>query len=135
MWIFTPMGFFSVVVHRDKRRTVMVRSRCRGDLDAFRGKYCQKLTETRFLSWSDYPYRAECSRWAFAHAMFRLCLDMTYTNFKSSVPQPARHNLYMDIWGKLKGGERSGAFGKEIQKVRKGTTPATDQLEWFDYKA
>ena len=43
MWLFTSIGFFSVVAHRDKKKTVMVRARCRQDLLAFRKKYCKKL--------------------------------------------------------------------------------------------
>jgi len=122
MWVFTPIGFFSVVAHRDKKKVVMVRARCREDLTAFRKKYCKKLGAIRFLDWSDYPYRAETSRWAFAHAMFKVSLDLTYTNFKSSVHQPGRSSLYMGVWSKLRDGERTGGFGKEIEKVRKKGT-------------
>lgn len=122
MWLFTPAGFFSIVSHRDKKKTVLVRARCRDDLVAFRKRYCKRLGGIYSYTYSDYPYRAECSQWAFAHALLKIGLELTYTNFKSAVRSNERHDLYMQIWRVLRDGERSGAFGKEVAEKRKSYT-------------
>jgi len=111
MWTFTPIGFFSVVAHRDKPHTVLVRSRSKADLLAFKKRYCKRLGKIKFISWADYPYRAEVGRRAYANAMRRVAMDITYDNFKSAVRDNKRHNVYMRVWGVMRDAERKGDMG------------------------
>jgi hypothetical protein len=138
MWIFTPIGFFSVVAHRDIKKSVLVRARAKKDLETFRKRYCKRLGPITFLDWSDYPYRATVSRWAFAHAMFKIALDMTYTNFKSAVKEPKRHNVYMKVWTVMREAERNGNMGdKQAAERGRGkqyhTSYSSQSQRFFDW--
>jgi hypothetical protein len=111
---------------------VLVRARAKKDLEQFREKYCKRLGPITFLDWSDYPYRATVGRWAFAHAMFKISLDLTYTNFKSSVKDNKRHNVYMKVWTVMREAERNGDMGDEqaakrgrAKQYHRGYTPST----------
>jgi len=115
MWIFLPFGFLSVVQHRDKPDTVLVRARAEQDLEAFRARgHCPSMTDTKYLEWADYPYRAEVLKVEFAQAMFEISMTMDWTNFKSAVghaPGDERSGVYMDIWCKMKDAQDSGRLG------------------------
>lgn len=115
MWIFTKVGFFSVVL-KDKyeaneptaRQVLMVRARVREDLDRFRAAYAPGLGPT--LEWPnrDYPYRALITKKAFAEAQAKLALDIDYGNFKDKVAETQgydRARLYGAVWGIMNGAE------------------------------
>jgi hypothetical protein len=68
MWIFTTLGFFSIV---QKRGTscLTVRARAKGDLDALRERYLPALAPTSAKGGTDYPWRATVEHADFAEAM------------------------------------------------------------------
>lgn len=129
MWIFTTIGFFSVVADRyDKKGyRLMVRARARGDLENFKKRYCHRLgpiVDSRaqrymgedskgksFSFGSDYPFRAFVGRRAFANAMRLIARDLTYTNFKSEVMREQggmREGVYMRVWSVMKDAQSDG---------------------------
>jgi hypothetical protein len=103
MWIFTTLGFFSIV---QKRGTnfLTVRARAKGDLDALRSRYLPSLTPTSSKGGTDYPWRATVDHAAFAEAMKQMVLDVTYDNFKNAVAARqgrARASVYHEVWETL----------------------------------
>lgn len=107
MWLFTKVGFFSVVQSSEPQPklgldALSVRSRIEGDLESLRAAYAPTLSETVILPGRDYPYRAYISKEAFAEAMCRAALDLDYDNFKSMVAKVQgyeRAHLYSSVWG------------------------------------
>ena len=103
MWIFTTLGFFSIV---QKRGTscLTVRARANGDLDALRERYLPALAPTSAKGGTDYPWRATAEHADFAEAMKQMVLDVTYDNFKNAVAAKqgrARAGAYHDVWAAL----------------------------------
>ena len=100
MWIFTTIGFFSIVQKPGEER-LTVRARAKKDLDALRSQYLPSLSETIEGAGTDYRYRAMVPRADLSEAMSRMVADITYSNFKSEVTRcagPGRASLYHRIW-------------------------------------
>lgn len=93
MWIYLNNAFLSIVAHREQPENLLVRARVRGDIErVFPG--CDVL-ETRT---ADYRFRSVIPRGEVARRLAELALDISYTNHKSSVRDPDRHDVYMDVW-------------------------------------
>jgi len=126
MWLFSTVGFFSIV-QCDANSTyestafpklnsgelvtdvLSVRARVPEDLDALRAKYAPKLGETVLIPGRDYPARAYIQREAWAEAMVRIVLDLSYKNYKSEVARVQgvdRAHLYGDVWSVMYGAEQ-----------------------------
>ncbi len=84
MWLFTPIGFFSVV-QKSKEVRLTIRARAAGDLDRLRNGYLPELSATVANGGSEYPFRAFASHEQFAEAMRRIALDIDYPHFKNEV--------------------------------------------------
>lgn len=100
MWLFTSLGFFSVVAHRDDPDTMLVRARVRADLEALREAHLPDvdIVETRDR---DYRFRALVARDAWAHAAGALARDIDYPNFKNAVAERQGHSRasrYSHVW-------------------------------------
>jgi len=93
MWIFTNTGFLSVVAHRDKKDTLLVRGRRSGEIESIFPK-----ANVYEMDNADYYYRSEIKRDEVARVMANQVQDIGYDNFKSSVSDNKRHDVYMDIW-------------------------------------
>lgn len=114
MWIFTPIGFFSVTqVNRASKSvpegTLQIRARVKQDLVNLRERYIPELSEPISLPHRDYPYRAYISREALAPVMARMIEDIDYSNFKDQVKAnqgKERASLYMDVWSTMYQAER-----------------------------
>lgn len=103
MWIFSTVGFFSVVQKPDDPQ-LTVRSRFAGDLDALRERFMPELDETVTTPDADYRYRARIPQPAFAAGLARIAEAIDYDNFKSAVGQRqghARAHLYGSVWSVL----------------------------------
>lgn len=118
VWIFTKVGFFSVVESSEPSPNgedlLSVRARIEGDLDRLRNAYAPKLGPTVILPGRDYPYRAYVTKEGLSEAMVRMTLDIDYGNFKNMVTQVfghARHSLYAKVWSVMFGAEQK--VGKE----------------------
>ena len=93
MWIFLSDAFISVVEHRDDASRLMVRARLKGDIErALPGVEAEETPD------ADYRYRAVVPRTQFAARVAALAEEIDYPNFKSSVPDKARHDAYMKVW-------------------------------------
>ena len=100
MWLFTDIGFFSVVVDASNPDLLVVRSRSAKDIDRLRSKHfpkaIYKATPDR-----DYPHRIFVLRMEMAVAMSKMVLDMVATNFKDRVKDVdgyGRSGLYGQVW-------------------------------------
>ncbi len=100
MWIFTPLGFFSVVGHRDRPDTLLVRARCREDLERLRDRHLPGI-ELHENAGSDYRWRAFVARREWETAAAALAAGIDYPNFKEAVADRQgrdRAALYHDVW-------------------------------------
>lgn len=93
MWVFTNNAFVSIVAHRDKPGTLLVRGRFKGDVDRFIGKACEVETPD-----ADYRFRAEASFTDVAAQMQLEVWSIGYPNFKDSIKQDWRKRLAMSVW-------------------------------------
>ncbi len=59
MWTFNKDGFFSAVEHRDNPDQLMVRARCREDIQRLAGKLAAEVVHTPE---ADYAYRIIVSK-------------------------------------------------------------------------
>lgn len=119
MWLFTKLGFFSVVKHREKAATLIVRARARTDIIALRQFYEEVAPIDpnecliRFTPEADYPYRMEVDCSYFESTMLELVSAIDYVNFKASLPHKTpedakRAEIYMQVWALLRRLEESG---------------------------
>ena len=100
MWLFTTIGFFSVVADPAHPDTLKVRARAREDLETLRARYLPDL-EIVETDHTDYRFRAFLHRDEWAHAVQALTADIDYPNFKAAVGQrqgPARAKRYAKVW-------------------------------------
>ena len=100
MWLFTPIGFFSVVADRDRRDQLIIRARVHEDLQALRDRYLPELLLVDQAG-TDYAWRAWVARdrWETAAAAMAAAID--YPNFKNAVQErqgSGRAHAYMEIW-------------------------------------
>ena len=103
MWLFTTIGFFSVVQKRGNS-FLTVRARVASDLDRLREKYMPELSETIKGQGSDYPCRATISHEDFAKGMVKIVKAIQYDNFKTEVETKMgskREAIYHEVWSSL----------------------------------
>lgn len=97
MWLMTTRGFYSVVQHRDDPDRVLVRARCKADIDALADLLPD--AEPILLHDADYAWRIDVPRAVWAAALQTLTAEIAYPNFKSAVHDPAHHDAYLRVWG------------------------------------
>ncbi len=100
MWIFTNIGFFSVV-QKPGEPHLTVRSRVKADLDSLRDRYLPELGATIATRQADYPYRAVVAHEHFGRALGSIASDLHYSNFKSEVAARqgwSRERVYARVW-------------------------------------
>jgi hypothetical protein len=104
MWLFTTIGFFSVVKkHGDEQLTV--RARSSADLDRLRTNFMPELSATNSKAGTDYPFRATISQQAFAKGMALIGESIDYHNFKDEVAATMgkqRAGTYSNVWSVLR---------------------------------
>lgn len=103
MWLFTTIGFFSVV-RKPGETKLTVRSRVAADLDRLREHYLPALSATVVNAGTDYPFRAQVPRKAFSKAMALMGEAIGYANFKSEVARVSgkdRAEIYSGVWTRL----------------------------------
>lgn len=99
MWVFVPGAFVSIVAHRDKPGTVLVRARRREDLTLFftKGDGPQRC-EIHETPDADYPFRVEASRSRVAHQVMLWAMDVDYPNFKAAPGNANRQGPLHAVW-------------------------------------
>lgn len=105
MWVLMNDSYLSVVKHLDKLDTLLVRSRIEGDIQ--RAIPDAEVYEDPH---ADYRYRADLPADQFKQAMTRAIDKIDYGNFKASVKDHKRHNVYMQVWKVL--ADAFGAYGR-----------------------
>jgi hypothetical protein len=93
MWIFLNNAFLSIVAHRTKPDTLLVRARVRGDIERVFPR--AKVSRTPD---ADYLYRAEVARVEVSVAISSAAAGIAYPNFKGSVQDRDRLATYHDVW-------------------------------------
>lgn len=104
MWLFTSIGFYSVVAHDSHPGTVLIRARTREDLERLQRRHLPDI-EILENAGTDYRFRALVARSEWEHAAERLAADIDYANFKDAVAQRQGHEraeLYLRIWDALR---------------------------------
>jgi hypothetical protein len=96
MWVMLNDSFLSIVKHRTKRNVLLVRARQREDIALV-------FPDARIIAdgGTDYEYRAEIKRRAVEAAMVGEVRRIDYGNFKDSVPDRRRHDIYLTVWSTL----------------------------------
>jgi hypothetical protein len=100
MWIFTTIGFFSVV-QKHGEDFLTVRARAASDLVRLRTEYLLDLSPTIVTKNTDYHYRATISHGSFSRGMAAMCQDIHYDNFKNEVARRMSRNrerVYEKVW-------------------------------------
>ena len=102
MWLYTKLGFVSVVQHRDDPETLLIRARFKEDIEKLAevmGEATDKPTSWRETPDADYRYRLTCPREVFQAIIMWLVSTIDYTNFKNAVHgNPVRDDSYMRCW-------------------------------------
>ena len=87
MWVFSTLGFISVV---NEGGSLLVRARDKASL-AQLSEFCNVSIERTPLA--DYPYRTVVSKEALARFVSNQILDIDYRNFKSEVEDVLGHDF------------------------------------------
>jgi len=93
MWVFTNQAFLSIVADRYDPDRLLVRGRFPDDIKAVFPD--ADIMETPD---ADYRFRAFLPRNTVAARLADIVSDIDYPNFKGSVKQHWRHDLYMKVW-------------------------------------
>jgi 8-oxo-dGTP pyrophosphatase MutT (NUDIX family) len=120
MWLFTTVGFFSVV-QKANQQGLTVRARVKEDIDRLRAKYMPALTATVTGGGADYPFRATISHDDFALGLAQIAHDIRYANFKSEIARTQgvkREAAYGKVWATLQ------ALEHEVQPAKTGKKAA-----------
>lgn len=93
MWIFLNNAFLSIVQDHDDPHRLLVRGRFAGDIEAI-------WPDAEVVEWggTDYRFRTVLPRTEVVKAMVRKIEALDYGNFKNSVSNPVRHDIYADVW-------------------------------------
>ncbi|MEN9574439.1 MAG: hypothetical protein RL514_2294 [Verrucomicrobiota bacterium] len=118
MWLFTTIGFFSVV-RKDGEKHLTVRARSSADLDRLRQQFMTELSATISKAGTDYPFRATISQQAFAKGMASIGESIDYHNFKDEVAVKMgkkRAGTYSKVWSVLREIETEKAADAPAEK-------------------
>lgn len=109
MWLVTKHGFYSVVAHRDDPDLVLVRGRCRQDLEQLRSLSLElaeidlEIPEIVETPDADYACRIFMPRDTWETLAAILAMNIDYPNFKSEVHgDPERDAAYMQMWSAMR---------------------------------
>jgi hypothetical protein len=93
MWIYLNNSFLSIVQNFEDPALLHVRARKEGDIEEVFPD-----AEVTVTPGGDYRYRTDLPREAVAQVIAENVNRIHYTNFKNSVDDAKRHNVYMDLW-------------------------------------
>ena len=104
MWLFTTLGFFSAVEHREDRGLIMVRARVHRHITHLRdavqarreGDYqASEALDIIELEDADYRFRLTITREEWVDFVTGHCADIDYDNFKSAASRRGAGALFM----------------------------------------
>jgi len=93
MWIYLNDAFLSIVQNYSNPALLHVRSRHPGDIERlFPG------AEVKHTPGGDYHFRTDLDRETVAEVLAARIASIDYTNFKNSISDSDRHDVYFDVW-------------------------------------
>ena len=104
MWLFTPIGFFSIVQKRGDN-SLTIRSRVASDLDLLRDQFLPSLSTITATPDGDYAFRAKASHRDVGEALASMAASIDYDNFKDEVARKEgneRANVYAEVWSVMR---------------------------------
>jgi len=93
MWIMLNNATLSIVAHRTMPGHLLVRSRSELDINLIFPE-ADVMEDVR----ADYRFRAVIPRATVGSTILAELMSIDYDNFKNSVKDDKRHDLYLDIW-------------------------------------
>lgn len=94
MWVYSKSGFVSIVEHFNDPDILVVRARVLEDLTPFMlDGYTPVHTPA-----NDYAYRLLLPRPHVATVMLTLVSKIDYSNFKGTIKNKKRHDIYLRVW-------------------------------------
>ena len=97
MWIQFNNSFLSIVENRDNKLELLVRARIKGDIEKIFPE-ADVFEDNN----ADYKYRAFISKAKVAARMMLKITEINYDNFKNSVKEFERKNVYNNVWVELR---------------------------------
>lgn len=99
MWLFTKIGFYSVVENMHNSREMLIRSRFREDLEALL-TFAGLDMEIDDRSGTDYGFRVFLPREKWEEIAMRLVREIDYCNFKDAAHtgDPIKDGALFDVW-------------------------------------
>jgi hypothetical protein len=126
MWLFSTIGFFSVVIDNQHEGRLLIRARCRQDAFNLFNDYHKELpsmTKPTSDESRDYRWRLSIDRTDWPRLAARLAESVTYSNFKSAVAkQPGQANkigALHEVWAtmaRLQWDERPEPVKRKVRK-------------------
>jgi hypothetical protein len=103
MWLFLPIGFFSITEKPSERGkgTLTIRARRAEHVDELRRRYLPSLSETQASAGTDYAFRASCSRTALSEALTKIVNDL-HQGLESATRDSDLEDAYMDVWNLMR---------------------------------
>jgi 8-oxo-dGTP pyrophosphatase MutT (NUDIX family) len=123
MWLFTPIGFFSIVEKPEDKNagTLTVRARVLSDLQALKDNWLPSLGPINADAGDDYRYQAHAPKADIAAAMSQLTTSIDYSSFKQHVALrqgEQRAQVYQQLWGLLyQLDQESGYEKRDMQQM------------------
>jgi hypothetical protein len=130
MWVFLNDAFLSIVDESAKKLRMrnrapslddplLVRARVKGDIErVFPGTRVVENEAT------DYRFRAVVRRSDVAQAIYDEAMRIDYGNFKASVEEDDRHDVYAEVWNAhFRWQSRTARFGRQRQSLGSGPLP------------
>lgn len=96
MWIATNKGWLSIVRHRDKEHTLLVRARNKNHIESI-----FEDAEVYEDADADYPYRADIDDVEVARIISLKVVNINYDNFKASVDDYHYHFALVGVWQEM----------------------------------
>ena len=105
MWIFSTIGFFSIVTDSTRKGRILIRARTKTDIDnLFRShrETCASMEPPTSDEARDYRYRLSISKRDWMKLAAKLAEQVEYNNFKMAVherpDQADKTAAYSEIW-------------------------------------
>jgi len=97
MWLFMKKSFLSIVDKGDPSgKTLLVHASLTGDIGLVFPD-----AEVQMGAGSEYCYRARIDREQVVDAIADSIRNIDYSNFKSAVSDPDRHDAYLNVWSTM----------------------------------
>jgi hypothetical protein len=95
MWVLMNNSYFSIVKNKNKKDSLIVRARIKGDIEEI-------FPSANVLEdiGTDYKYRTFLPKWVVSKAIKKSVENIDYDNFKDSIPftDNIRHDVYFNVW-------------------------------------